>query len=43
MEPISTILLVTIMWDNFGQPILDGAKSKYADKVLKGLSESLYF
>lgn len=43
MEPITTVLLATIIWDNFGQPILDSAKGEYGNKVLNGLIESLPF
>jgi len=43
MEPITTVLIATIMWENFGQPILDSAKNEYGDKILKGISKSLPF
>ena len=43
MEPITTAIVATIIWENLGQPILDSAKNKYGDKVLKGISKSLPF
>lgn len=39
MEPITTALLVNLIWENFGQSILDSAKNKYGDKVLAGIEK----
>ncbi|HIP11850.1 MAG TPA: hypothetical protein EYG73_03925 [Arcobacter sp.] len=34
MEPITTIQVGKIIWDNLGQPLLDKAKEKYAEEFL---------
>lgn len=43
MEPvtISTAIIGTFIWNSFGQPLVDKAKDKYADKVFDGTSKLL--
>lgn len=41
MEPITTLLVGKILWDNLGQPLLDKAKEKYAEEFFKKLETTL--
>lgn len=43
MEPItiSAGILGALLWENFGQPLLDKAKDKYADKVFDSTEKLL--
>ena len=41
MEPITTVLVGKILWDNLGQPLLDKAKEKYAEELLEKIENTL--
>lgn len=41
MEPITTVLVGKILWDNLGQPLLDKAKEKYAEELLGKIETTL--
>ena len=41
MEPITTVLVGKILWDNLGQPLLDKAKEKYAEEFLVKIENAL--
>jgi hypothetical protein len=42
MEPITTVLVGKILWDNLGQPLLDKAKEKYAEELLEKIENTLF-
>jgi len=41
MEPITTVLVGKILWDNLGQPVLNKAKEKYAEEFLGKIESTL--
>ncbi|MCG3689372.1 hypothetical protein [Aliarcobacter butzleri] len=41
MEPITTVLVGKILWDNLGQPLLDKAKERYAEEFLRKIETTL--
>lgn len=41
MEPISTAIVGTLIWENLGKPVLEKAKSEYAGKLLEKLESVL--
>lgn len=41
MEPISTAIIGTLIWENLGKPVLEKAKSAYAGQMLGKLETVL--
>jgi len=39
MEPVTTAVVGKLLWDYFGEPVLDSAKTQYGDKILKALDK----
>ena len=39
MEPVTTAVVGKLLWDYFGEPVLESAKTQYGDKILQALEK----